>query len=64
VSLVVFVGPVALALKAVKLDDLGEELHHDLVWLEHSVFLEALHARVVIGCGLGTLFLSEIFEAV
>jgi hypothetical protein len=63
VSLVVFVGPEAQAQQTVKLYDLGEELHHYFIWLKHSVFLEALHTRVVVRWGLGALLRSETFEA-
>jgi hypothetical protein len=63
VSLVVFERPVSLALKAVKLDNLGEERRQYLVWREHFTFLEALHARVVVGCRLGALFFCKTFEA-
>ena len=54
-GLVVFVGPVALAVYAIKLEDFGQELDHDLVGCQHPVLLEANRARVVIRLGLAAL---------
>lgn len=62
VHLVVFVGPVAVALGAVELDHLVHEEHHQLVGLLHAVHFQTNGALVV--AELLRIRLGELFQTV